>query len=466
MSPGDASLLDNWVPDVNSVKPRKGYSQFTTGVGSGDVDTLTSFITSQGVNKFIAAGGGAIYDITTGTASSLGSGYSLKPWDTVSFNNHLIFVNGADTPQDYNGSTVGNASFTGSISPDRFFAAHVFKNRVLYAATDELAFWYTELFASTGIVTKFPLAGIAERGGSVVSIQSWTVDGGSGPDDFVAIFTSEGEVLVYQGTDPGSDFAIVGRYYIGPIVDNKAITSIFGKLFVVTERDYVYLPDEFIVQGNTKDSKLSGAAQEALKLHRGKKGWQAIYSANEGLLIVNVPTSNSASFQHVINVKTGQPCRFSNLNAKTWAEFGGNLYWGGVDGTVNRYEGLSDNGTAITCTAQQAPSLLRSNREKQIKAYRNKITASGDVTVTTGLAYDFGKVEFKQSHTIQTTGGSVLPQDFPFDWAEAEDLTRTEWFKGAGRGTHVELFLQINVLNTDVSWYGNDYIYESGGILR
>jgi hypothetical protein len=138
----DAETLDNWVPDVNSVKPRKGYKQFASGVGTADVHTLATFVTSVGTNKFIAASGTSIYDISDGTATLLKTDLPPRAWDTVSFNNRLIFCNGG-VPQEYDGTTVSNASFSLTISA-KFFAAHVFKNRVYYAATDELAFWYTD----------------------------------------------------------------------------------------------------------------------------------------------------------------------------------------------------------------------------------------------------------------------------------------------------------------------------------
>lgn len=464
MPANDAEILDNWLPDSNTVKFRKGYVQHASGVGSGDVDTVVPFVTTAGDNQLLACGGGAIYDVTDGTATSLASGFANDRWDTASFNNRLVFVNGANHPQEYNGSSVSAASFNGgNIAYTRFFAAHTFKNRVLYAADGELAFWYTELFAHAGTVTKFPLEGIAERGGSVVALGSWTVDGGSGPDDFLAIFTSEGEVLVYQGTDPGSDFAIVGRFYVGRIIDPRSVASIYGKLFVQTERDYIYLPDQFITQGGGRDSKLSGAARDAAAQYSHLSGWQAHYSPNEGLMIANVPTSDSTSVQHVINVRTGAATRFTDLNARAWGEYGGELYFGGTDGTVNKYSGTSDGGSAIVCKAKTSPSPLRSNSEKIVTAYRPRLLSDGTFTSVTGLSYDYGPREFLQTITLSAPTGSVLPLDWPFSWAD-ENRTRDEWQRGAGRGTFVQLYLQATA-TIDVSWLGTDYISEPGGIL-
>jgi len=484
MPPRDAEVLDNWVPDINALKPRKGYTQFTSGVGTGDVHTLTPFVTSLGTEKFIAAGGTSIYDITSGTATELINDVSPLPWDTINFNNRLIFCNGGGVPKEYDGTSITDASFSlGAISA-KFFAAHVFKNRVYYAATDELAFWYTELFASTGTITKFPLAGIAERGGSVVSINSWTVDGGSGPDDFLAIFTSEGEVLVYQGTDPGAAFFIIGRFYVGKIVSNHAITQVFGRLLVVTDRDYIYLPDQLITQGGGKNTKLSGAATEAVALNGNRSGWVAFYSPKEGLAIINVPTSTQGppaaqteSEQHVINVKTGAATRFTGINARSWAEYKGDLYFGSTDGTVNKYTGTNDGGSAISCISLSAPSILGKNSEKLVTAYRSRIMSNGTLTLTTALKYDFEGINIKgrgalsnkgtkQTLVIEADQSTVLPVDWPWTWPDSTiNDSRTEWFRGHGRGTYVQLFVESNIKDTEVLWFNNDFVYEPGGIL-
>jgi hypothetical protein len=78
MPPQDAEVLDNWLPDVNSVKPRRGYTQFASGIGTGDVHTLATYVSSTGEKKFLAAGGTSIYDITSNHRSiSHSVGYSF-----------------------------------------------------------------------------------------------------------------------------------------------------------------------------------------------------------------------------------------------------------------------------------------------------------------------------------------------------------------------------------------------------
>jgi hypothetical protein len=59
---------------------------------------------------------------------------------------------------------------------------------------------------------------------------TWTVDGGDGPDDRAVFVTSEGEVIVYQGTNPSSatTWAKIGSYYIGKPLGRRCLEKFGG----------------------------------------------------------------------------------------------------------------------------------------------------------------------------------------------------------------------------------------------
>lgn len=465
MSGRDAAVLDNWIPGVGQLIGRKGYEEFAIGVGSSSVETLADYTGPTGQRKLLAAGGGGIYDITTGQAGPLKTGFISSRWDTVNFNSRTVFVNGADDPVEYDGSSIKTANFNVSFATSELNIAHVFKERIFYGRKNSLDVYYTELLASTGILTRFVLRGIAKKGGHITAINSWTVDGGDGPEDYIAFFTSQGEVLVYAGTDPGTDFAIVGRYYIGPLVDNRAVTQVFGKLYVATLNDYLWLPDAFQVQGVSQPSKLSGAAASAVAKHGKKTGWQAYFAPSEGLLLMNVPLDASSSEQHVLNLKTGAATRFTDLNAHAWVEFENGLYFGGNGGKVYKYTGTNDAGSNVSLRCHQAPSLMGTNTEKIPTAYRPYLRGLGNVTVETGLGYDFESRLFNQSHTLSGSTVGVLPMDWPFDWPTAETL-RQEWFHGEGRGNFVQYFQTVAQVSARYEWHRTDFIVAPGGILE
>src|SRR6185436_9262950 len=100
---------------------------------------------------------------------------------------------------------------------EQFIAVNVFKGRLFFIPKASLSFWYLPAGAAGGALAEFDLSGEAVKGGYLMAMATWTRDGGSGVDDFAVFITSEGEAIVYQGTNPNSSttWAKVGSYTIG-----------------------------------------------------------------------------------------------------------------------------------------------------------------------------------------------------------------------------------------------------------
>ncbi len=83
----------------------------------------------------------------------------------------------------------------------------------------------------------FPLGAIFHRGGYVIGIGSFSNDAGEGPDDYLCFITNNGEVAVYQGTDPdsASTFALVGRFSVGMPIGRRCTVRVNGDLGIITQ---------------------------------------------------------------------------------------------------------------------------------------------------------------------------------------------------------------------------------------
>jgi hypothetical protein len=79
-----------------------------------------------------------------------------------------------------------------------------------------------------------------------------TRDGGSGPDDFFVAIGEHGTVVVYQGSDPGADFSLVGKYQIGKPLGKDCTVKYGSQLFVLCEDDVYVLPED--LQGKRSHS--------------------------------------------------------------------------------------------------------------------------------------------------------------------------------------------------------------------
>lgn len=127
----DAVKLVNWVPRGSYVQTRGGYAVSQSGLG-GPVETLAAFVGPT--NLLLAAANGAWWDVTV-TPVQIATGYSSDRWQQANHNGKLIFVNGEDPPQVFDGTTMTPADFTGSpetFTPSAMWGINSFKGRVYY----------------------------------------------------------------------------------------------------------------------------------------------------------------------------------------------------------------------------------------------------------------------------------------------------------------------------------------------
>lgn len=462
MSSKDAAIQTNILTDLEGPRLREGYQVYCT-TGGSFVDFLQSFETPFG-DRFIAASNKTLYDITTGSASSIKTGFLRDDWRGRVMNGRLGLVNGGDDPvtlsySPANGVTLALMTISGPVQPAKLTVLHIFGSRSYFATGDEPAFWYSSTGALGGALTKFPIDRASNTGGNVVDLQSWTVDGGDGPDDYLVVFLSTGEVLVYRGTNPGDadNFSITGRYQAGKVI---AAEPFAGQIHAVTSFDYNVFPRDFPTQGIRQPSKLSGAARKAVREKGGLARWQILFVPHLSLRIVNVPQSIGTYHQHVLNLATGAPALYKDLNATRWAVFKGELYFGDPSGNINRITGSSDSGSAITWELATGPDRLGSNEEKTVLEYRSVVNGEGTLTEATGLAFDYQPPAFIQDTTTQAVG---TPWDTsPWDTSEwsSSPQTRGEWVSAGGAGQVVQFYSRGSVSGFRPLWRTIDYRYE------
>jgi hypothetical protein len=241
----EASKLVNWIPTEEGLISRRGRQVFASAT-VGELGTIHTWDAGTATSQLLVADNSIVYRIlsATGSFATIGTGFNSRSWHGKMAGGNLYIASNSnsDRPQQWDGATLTavtwNASTTGTqaLTPERLCGFHVFKQRGYWWDRESLNFWYG---ASADVVAvnveRFPLETIAQHGGFIVSINSYTQDGGAGPEDFLVITTSKGEVLIYQGTAPNAaDWAIVGRYRIPEPVSKRAFLEQSGKILVLT----------------------------------------------------------------------------------------------------------------------------------------------------------------------------------------------------------------------------------------
>ncbi len=475
MDQKDAIVLDNWFPDFAGLTSRGGTVNFATGLAStAPVQTLATLKTGT-INKFLAAAGGKIFDISAGGAAGtlIASGFTSDIWQTVHFNSRSIWVNGNDTAQIYDGTTMGATGFTGA-DMTTMSGVGAFNNRVYFWTGKDPSFWYGPVLGIAGALSNFPLSMVTREGGNLIAVEVLSYDGGTGIDDYTCFFMSSGEVMLYQGTDPSNpnNWALVGRYMIPTPVAQRGITRYGGDIYIITANDHQQLSKLFIALklGEVAPrTKIAGAAKSAYAAGKNLPGWQALYYPAGTRMIYNIPNPDGTFSQHIFNTSTQAWCRFRNMPARCWGIYNDQLYYGGPRGVVVQADiGATDNLSPILTQGQQAWNTFETPLIKRVVALRPIVQSNGIAMFNLGLGFDYqlSGLTFPGEtvgllNTLIWGAGNWGP---PRVWGGRIGVTDPRWHIGGGQGSAIGISLSANA-SVATTWIRTDLLLEPGRAL-
>lgn len=486
MAPYDAVILDNFFPLAAAVQLRKGYTQHATGMGTNRVDTLMAYNSPTGTQKLFAVAGGSIYDATSsgavGAATVSGLTNSRPQYVNISTSggNFLLSVNGADKLRGYDGSawwTDGDAShdITGlDTATVATIALH--KNRVWMTVANTLKAYYLGTNSISGAASLFDLSSVADQGGQIMAIATWTLDAGAGVDDFLVFVTSVGEIIVYQGTDPSSSttWALKGIWRLGSPLGRRCLHKYGGDVLIACQ-DGV-LPLAAALQSDRLDTriaisdKIQPAMTSAAQDYGDNFGWQILYYPGASMLILNVPTANlgTGQQQFVMNTITKAWGRFKpGFPANCWAISNDDLYFGAVGYVGKAWGAFADNGVAIAGDCQQAFSNYGNAAVlKRWTMARPYFQSTGTPSVLMNVNTDFTDIQATSALvTFPSAYGmwGVTRWDGCI-WGSDLNVSST-WIGLNGIGYWGAPRLNISASGIEVRWVATDMVMEKGGVL-
>jgi hypothetical protein len=480
MAADDAVILDNWIPGTDKCSVRKGHASHATGLTSA-VESLMAYHPPTGTAKLFAAANSAVFDATASGAVGAAQFSSLTNvrFQHVNFGNSagnfLYIVNGDDAPRYWNGSSWTSPTITGSgLTSTNLIHINVHKRRLFFVEKNTLSFWYFPVETIAGSITEFRLDGLAQLGGHLVAMGTWTRDSGEGIDDLAVFLTSKGEAIVYQGTNPGdaAAWALVGVFRIGAPIGRRCMFKVGAELIVVTEDGYAPI-SKAIAGARTTDraaisDKIGGAVTKAVSSHKASFGWQPILYPGGKLALFNVPVKESVtSVQHVVNTTTGKWCRFTGMNANVWEVFNDSLYFGGAAKVFKADTGRSDAGGNIDTAAKTAFDYFGSKGLiKRFLMARPILSSQGQISLALAANVDYRDDPPTATPTYSGSAGSPWDTS-PWDtsaWGGDAGI-RKEWQGVNGAGHSAALYIKSSTKGLDLNWVSTDWIYESGGFL-
>lgn len=370
----DAIKLVNWIPDTYGVRSRNGFSEWATNFASLPVKSVMPYFASNDAfpggtfltypttmpGEMFASTDTNIYRITSTTNAPVSaivlSGSTNAGWfSTCMLANaaasYMLACSEADGYFTYDGAAwlrrvagAGAGQING-VNPNNLVHVSVWKRRAFFVERDTTKVWYLAADAIAGTVAQIDFGSQFKRGGSVAYTASWTIDAGEGIDDFFVVVSSNGEVLVYKGTDPAAaaTFAIVGNWSVGQVPVGRRAYCQYGGDLLIGSTDGV-TPMSAVTRGGTTylgtaDKDYSGKIRPliggAMRQSFTNYNWQLAIHPGERLLVVNAPNHTGfINSQFVMSTPVNEWCTFNGIQITCMGVMAGYMFAGTEDGRV------------------------------------------------------------------------------------------------------------------------------------
>lgn len=512
----DAVALVNWIPDTYGIRCRKGFREWAINFPTGEVvssilsfisqtttipgDTFLSAPTSMPGGLF-AATADAIYDITSATdapasVQALSGTANAGVFSSTVVSNTggttLCAVSEDDGYFTYDGTTwtkrVAGAS-AGQINgenPDNFCFITAWKKRLWFVKRNSTIAYYAATDAVTGTVTAFDFGSEFKKGGFLSYIANWTIDAGEGIDDFLVIVSSNGEVLVYKGSDPSSasTFAKVGTFFVGQVpVGRRGFVQYGGDLVLLSANGI--FPMSYVTRGGASSmqaseeeysSKIRSPLGEDLRNSFNLPGWSMQLHPSERVLIIGVPDyGGRRSRQYAMSTLQNRWTTFEGIPANCYGESMGYTFAGTTDGRVvilfvDFFDEVAYGesvGTGIRCVSQPAFSFFKTPAlNKQFLAVRPSFLANDAPINVVKMLVDFNtaKVLSNPPSTPATGVTGDVWDTALWDTATWAGGTKpyANWSTVGGVGTSGAA-ATVTVCTGATTMTSLDYMFTSGG---
>ncbi|WP_173989477.1 hypothetical protein [Agrobacterium salinitolerans] len=424
--PGGARLLENWFPTKTSARLRGGSRKYAT-ISTGPVLRMWTY-KSGTAEQFFASDQANIFDITnvvdadvipTAEVTGQSAGYYSTAQFGTAGGDYLYAVNGADDALLYDGSTftaintTSTPAFTG-VATSALSFVWSFASRLFFIEKNTMNVWYLPVDSIGGLAKVFSLAGVFQEGGSLLMGGKWSMDSGDGLDDKWVVVSTQGEVAVFQGTNPESaaDWQKVGIYKVTPPMGMNCQMQAGGDLLIGVEDGIVPISQAV----NKDEAALSLASVTAAIEPEWKKEviarrtlpWEIMKWPTNNMMVVSLPVVDDGvqPYCFVANLETGAWTKFTGWETRSLCRYGIFGFFGTNDGTIHQMDvGGSDDGLPYVCSYVGMPDLLRGAGERGA-AIASTVMNGGTYDENLALAQDISQ-KAQDAHPYVTTGANI-----------------------------------------------------------
>lgn len=327
--------------------------------------------------------------------------------------------------------------------------------------------WYLSADSIGGAANVLDLSGVFPRGGYLVAMGDWTLDAGDGVDDLAVFISSEGEVAVYQGTDPSAaaTWSLNGIYQIGSPIGRRCLTKFASELLIINQDGLqlmsAALSSSRAYKQQSVTDKIQPTIGQSIQVYGSNYGWETILFPKEDCIFMNVPITG-ASQQYLMNTRTNGWCQITGWDASCFEVMNDMIYFGTTDKVMKAFDGTADAGTAINGEALQAFSYMGTSNLKYFQMARPVIASdTSSLGILLGLNVDYDTTAPIGTPTFSTlTVGTWDLGVWDTDVWGGDLQIRKDWQTIGGIGYSGALHMKTQSSTANVQWFSTDYTFQ------
>ena len=354
-------------------------------------------------------------------------------------------------------------------------------NRLFFADEQNLAVYYLPLQQRHGELSVLPMNAIFRRGGSIKAMATWTVDGGAGMDDQLVVFSTNGEVAIYSGVDPASDFSLVGVFRMEAPMSKWSVMNYGGELYLLSPVGLT--PMSTVLKSGREGTEASDKSvvtrfQRNAYLYRDNFGWELQFNPNSGRAMCNIPLGGGRYMQMVRAMAKPAWSEWQGVPARCWGWIEPYVYFGDdLGNTYLMHPNLqSDDGQPIRIDVQTAWSQYKTPAIKHFKMILPYILTDGFPRPAVDVQVDYDNSAVLNTPDITASGSQDATWDvskWPEDPTAGPNDTywvysSKNWTNWTGVGTIGRvgaIRMTARIQDCSFSILGWDILYDTGSVF-
>ncbi|MFE3836923.1 hypothetical protein [Pseudogemmobacter sonorensis] len=307
---------------------------------------------------------------------------------------NLLIFDGISRPVQYNGLAFSISEFetNAGVSAERLDGVVVHHDRVFaWDSRSTADVYYGDVGAITGELKRFPMSRLGNIKGSIVAMLSLTLDGANNVNDALAVFTSTGQIIIYEGLDPGdaTGWSLSARVEAACPVSPRAFAQIGSDVWMLTPHGVVSVRQSISTSVMALVSDISIPIANLVRdwIEEGGYSWTMAVNDDGSCIVISGSNSTTLQARQLIYWTKSRSWSTASWPVRDLHNLGGRLEGTGLDGRLARFS--RENPDQPVTARWESSWFSAGGPSRTVRFVKPTIRASAPLDVTIRVLSDF-----------------------------------------------------------------------------